>query len=51
MVLYNEIEAETATFTMYTNIESRKGRAHTDFACRFVDAADSRYKRLFRFRR
>jgi pyridoxamine 5'-phosphate oxidase len=27
MVLCNEIEPETAAFTMYTNIESRKGRA------------------------
>ena len=27
MVLCNEIDADAATFTMYTNIESRKGRA------------------------
>jgi len=27
MVLCSEIDAQTATFTMYTNLESRKGRA------------------------
>lgn len=37
MVLCNEIDPEDASFTMYTNIESRKGRAlHTEPRCAIV---------------
>ena len=47
MVLCNEVDAEAGAFTMYTNIESRKGRAiRADARCAIVFHWASRQARI-----
>jgi pyridoxamine 5'-phosphate oxidase len=47
MVLCNEIDPDAATFTFYTNIESRKGRAiQSEPRCAIVFHWDSRQARI-----
>ena len=47
MVLCNEIDPDSAAFTMYTNIESRKGRAiRAEPRCAIVFHWDSRQARI-----
>jgi pyridoxamine 5'-phosphate oxidase len=47
MVLCNEIDPEAAAFTMYTNIDSRKGRAiRSEPRCAIVFHWDSRQARI-----
>ena len=47
MVLCNEIDPDAAAFTMYTNIESRKGRAiHSEPRCAIVFHWDARQARI-----